>query len=125
MAVLAWPLRAEAVRVTVTHAHEALAEALGIAAEELDGLIDRLFAANRRLIVSNDERKFWTAAIGDNVLYRSPDGAATWRFAKTFADRTPGVTAVLAGDNAAELVAVEFSVRVPDNVIQLPVRETA
>ena len=69
----------------------ALADSLDIVTAELELLIDRHFAANRELIVSNDEGKFWTAAIGDTVLYRSPDGRATLRFARTFVERNPAV----------------------------------
>jgi hypothetical protein len=81
---------------------------------EFAALIDRRFAAHRTLLVSNDEGKFWTAAIGDNVLYRSPDGAATLRFARTFAERNAGVTVEVAEDPG-------FSVRVPerDNVVSI------
>jgi hypothetical protein len=99
----------------------ALADSLDIVTAELEMLIDRHFAVRRELVVSNDEGKFWTASIGDTVLYRSPDGRATLRFARTFAKRTAGVEVVVTSDNAAEIVDVvnEHSVRVPDNVVHL------
>lgn len=58
----------------------------------LDRLIDRHFAAQRTLVVERESAKHWTASVGDDVLYRSPDGRATLRFAKTFAHKTAGVT---------------------------------
>jgi hypothetical protein len=97
---------------------QALSDSLDIVTAELEQLIDRHFAARRELVVSNDEGKFWTAAIGDNVLYRHPDGLATMRFARTFAERTPGVDLV-AKDWGASCECAhgypcdEHSVRVP------------
>lgn len=91
----------------------AMGAAFDHAVQDLERLIDRHFAARRTLLVSNDEGKFWTAAIGDSVLYRSPDGAATLRFAHTFAERTSGVAVELDARNC------EWSVRVPDNVVPI------
>jgi hypothetical protein len=90
----------------------ALADAMDVCTAELEMLIDRHFAATRTLVVSNDEGKFWTAAFGDTVLYRSPDGAATLRFARTFMAQTPGVVIEFAP--AEE----QFSTHV-DNVVEL------
>jgi hypothetical protein len=96
----------------------ALADSLDIVTAELEMLIDRHFAARRELVVSNDEGKFWTAAIGDTVLYRSPDGRATLRFARTFAARDATVDVVV-DDSGAGLVLSEQSVR---NVVEHSVR---
>jgi hypothetical protein len=95
----------------------ALADSLDILTAELEMLIDRHFAVRRELVVSNDEGKFWTAAIGDNVPFRSPDGRATLRFARTFAERTPGVTVIEREDWRPRL-SDEWSVRV-DNVVPI------
>jgi hypothetical protein len=93
----------------------ALADSLDIVTAELEMLIDRHFAARRELVVSNDEGKFWTAAIGDTVLYRSPDGRATLRFARTFAERTEGVFVTVPStfQTFVEVRELEHSVRVP------------
>jgi hypothetical protein len=88
---------------------------MDIVTAELEMLIDRHFGADRTIVVSNDEVKFWTASIGDDVLYRSPDGAATLRFARTFAERNHGVTVVVSED---WVDPDGFSVRV-DNVVPL------
>ena len=92
----------------------AMGQAFDSAVNDLDNLISRHFVARRTIVVSNDEVKFWTAAIGDDVLYRSPDGKATLRFARTFAERTPGVTV-----EVEEVVGHDgYSVRV-DNVVPI------
>jgi hypothetical protein len=98
----------------MNEASERLAEAFDLYTTEFEQWIDRRFAARRELVVANDEGKFWTAAIGDNVLYRSPDGRSVLRFARTFAERTPGVSVEL-----AEVTEHDgYSVRV-DNVVPL------
>ena len=89
----------------------ALADTLDILTAELEMLIDRHFAANRELVVERESEKHWIAAIGDNVLFRSPDRRAVLRCARTFADRNQDVVLVVLAD--------EFSVRVPDNVVHL------
>jgi hypothetical protein len=94
----------------------ALADSLDIVTAELEMLIDRHFASRRELVVSNDEGKFWTASIGDNVLYRSPDGRAALRFARTFAERTAGIEVVV--DEEWIEPEERFSVRV-DNVVPI------
>lgn len=80
---------------------------------DLDRLIDRHFSANRTLVVEREGDR-WTAAIGDDVLYRSYDRNAVHRFAVTFRDRTPGV----ALEYASYEDTPEHSVRV-DNVVPL------
>lgn len=80
---------------------------------DLDRLIDRHFAADRTLVVEREGDR-WTAAIGDDVLYRSYDRDATIRFAQTFAEKTPGVTL----EYASYENTPEYSVRV-DNVVPI------
>ena len=91
------------------NAIEAFNEAFGLASLELDRIINRRFSPPRTLIVERESEKHWTATIdGDKVLYRSPDGMATLRFAQTFAARNAGV----------EVELVDYSVRV-ENVVEL------
>lgn len=90
-----------------------MAEAFDHAIQDLERVIDRHFAAHRTLVVEREGDK-WTAAIGDDVLYRSYDGKATLRFAQTFCERTPGVTLEVAD----YYYAPGYSVRV-DNVVPL------
>jgi hypothetical protein len=75
-------------------------------------LIDRRFAARRTMTVERESEKYWVARIGDKVLYRSPDGHATLRFAHTFSERTPGVEVVL-HEQEFDLGYFGHSVRVP------------
>ena len=94
----------------------ALADALDIVTAELEQLIDRHFAVRRELVVERESAKHWTASVNDTVLFRSADRRAVLRFARTFADRTPGVTVV---EREEWIEAVErFSVRV-DNVVPI------
>ena len=92
----------------------ALADSLDIVTAELEMLIDRHFAVRRELVVSNDEVKFWTAAIGDNVLYRSPNRASVLRFATAFCDKpeNANVHLIVLNDTPQHSVHV-------DNVVHL------
>jgi hypothetical protein len=103
----------------MTNGRTALGDAIEISIAELDLLIDRHFSVRRELVVERESAKHWTASIGDTVLYRSPDGRSTLRFARTFAERTPGVDVVLA-EAWRPLRDDEWSVRV-DNVVPIRV----
>lgn len=103
--------------VTVHSTDITMGQAFDQAIQDLDRVIDRHFAKQRTLLVERESAKHWVASIDGNVLYRSPNRHAVQRFADTFASRTPGVTVAHPDDG--------FSVRVPDNVVALPVRAEA
>lgn len=73
-----------------------ITDTVDVLIEELDRVISRHFALERTIVVERESIKHWIASIDDDVLYRSPDGPATLRFARTFASRTPGVTVAVA-----------------------------
>jgi hypothetical protein len=113
----------------MTHAHQMLAEALDMAAEELDALISRRFTTNRTIKVEQAPNGWWCATMDDGSLRfpPCPNLDVVVRFVRAFAIQTADVT--LDEDSIefcrAERAGMGFSVRVPDNVIHLPVKEPA
>lgn len=93
---------------------QVMGQAFDLAVHDLDRLIARRFAgADRTLVVERESVKHWVARIDDDVLFRSPDGSATLRFAHTFASRNAGVRVQVVKEYDAG-----YSMRI-DNVVPI------
>lgn len=108
--------------MNVHHAHDVLAEAIGIAAEELDGLIARHFAAERTIRIDQSQGGWYCATIAGRLVFPPcPNLDTVIRFVRAFAEKE----GVRVDEDSVEFYRDEHSVRVPDNVVALPVRAEA
>lgn len=105
--------------MNVTHAVDALAEALEIATEELDGLINRRFATDRVITIEQSDGGWYSATINGSLRFPpTPNLDTVIRFVRAFAEKE-GVTV---DEDAVEFYLADrdaYSVRVPDNVVPI------
>jgi predicted ribosome-associated RNA-binding protein Tma20 len=103
-----------------THAHQMLAEALDMAAEELDALISRRFTTNRTIKIEQAPNGWYCATMDDGSLRfpPCPNLDVVVRFVRAFAIQTAGVTV-----DEGSVERFRHSVRVPSNVV--PIRAGA
>ena len=115
--------------MNVTHAHDLIAEAFDVLTEELDGWINRLTNQHRTIRIEQAPGTSWYCATIDQgrlIFPPCPNLDTVIRFVRAFAAKE----GVLVDEDSVEFYRVEraragHSVRVPDNVVALPVRAEA
>jgi hypothetical protein len=111
--------------MTVTHAHQLLAEALDMATEELDALILRRFAATRSIRAVEQPDGRWIAVTGEGrMLFPPADREVVERFVAAFVRREPRFH-WRPPEPLTHTLPLEHSVRVPDNVVPIGGRADA
>ena len=105
--------------MNVTHAHDLIAEAFDVLTEELDGLIVRRFANDRRITIEPEGDRWIIVIDTDTVLWRGYDRQLALGWLRAFLSKPENANVRVHG--MADLL-VGHSVRV-DNVV--PIRAEA